>query len=70
MTITSDPSLKEIVTKITLALLVIMAVVGGCSVVNRKLGLQDDHAIEEAVEDHIKDRVGIDVDLTPGSRET
>ena len=45
---------------------------GSCTAINRYLGLPDDNIIEEvvegAVEDVIKDELGIDVDLdfTPG----
>ncbi len=38
---------------------------GGCSYFNRKLGLEDDNPIEEAIEDIIENRTGIEIDLTP-----
>ncbi|NIT58492.1 MAG: hypothetical protein GWN00_20360 [Aliifodinibius sp.] len=51
-----------------LAFLAIL-VAGGCSWVNRKVGLEDDHALEEAIEYKIKKETGLDIDLTPESEE-
>ena len=42
---------------------------GACSALNKKLGLQDDNAIEEGIENLIERNSGIDIDLTPGSKE-
>jgi len=50
-------------------LLLASSVAGGCSAINRKLGLKDDNAIEEAIEHQIKEQTGIDLDLTPSSPE-
>ena len=38
---------------------------GGCSYFNQKFGLEDDHPLEEAVEDIIEHKTGIEVDFTP-----
>lgn len=40
-----------------------------CSALNSKLGLSDDNIIEEVAEDVIKEKVGVDVDLTPSTPE-
>ena len=40
-----------------------------CSVINEKLGLADDNALEETIEYGIKYKTGLDVDLTPTSQE-
>ncbi len=42
---------------------------GGCSYLNRKAGLQDDHLLEETVEVLIEYKTGVDLDLTPESAE-
>jgi ribosomal protein L5 len=36
---------------------------------NTKFGLSDDNIIEEVAEDVIKEKVGVDVDLTPSTPE-
>jgi len=41
----------------------------GCAKLNRYVGLADDHPIEEQIEEHIGDTLGIDIDLTPDSKE-
>lgn len=40
-----------------------------CSTINSYLGLSDDNYAEEAIEAIIKHEVGIDLDLTPSSKE-
>ncbi len=56
---------RNIIVNITIALLLVCSVFGGCSYLNNQLGLEDDNAIEEAIEDVIENRTGIDIDLTP-----
>jgi len=36
---------------------------------NERLGLEDDHLLEEFAEEQIEQRTGWDIDLTPFSRE-
>lgn len=40
-----------------------------CSIINGWLGLEDDNFAEELVEDFIDMETGLDVDLTPSSKE-
>jgi hypothetical protein len=40
-----------------------------CSTINEKLHLSDDNLGEEIIEDVIKQETGIDMDLTPNSKE-
>lgn len=42
---------------------------GGCQYLNHKVGLQDDHPLEEMIEKKIEDEIGLDIDLTPNSQE-
>lgn len=37
--------------------------------IEKKLGLSEDNLGEEIIEDVIKGRTGVDMDLTPGSEE-
>ena len=55
--------------KIFAVILFMSCVMGGCSYINRCMGLKDDNIIEEGVESAIKSKTGVDVDLTPGSPE-
>lgn len=52
-----------------LCLVVAAAFFGGCSTLNKKLGLSDDNIIEEAIEHQIEDKTGIDLDLSPETPE-
>lgn len=40
-------------------------VMTGCGPVNRYFGLKDDNVFEEAIEEAIEERTGVDIDLTP-----
>lgn len=44
---------------------VIAAGCGGFHAVNKYAGLQDDNLIEEAIEELIEEKTGVDIDLTP-----
>lgn len=41
----------------------------GCSWLNEKLGIEDDGLVEESVEAVIEHHTGLDIDLTPSSKE-
>ncbi len=56
---------KDVLMKLALSMLFVGMCFGACSVINDKLGLQDDHPLEEAMEDVIEHHTGIDIDLTP-----
>jgi len=44
--------------------------IGGCSFINRYFGLENDNAIEEVIELIIKEKISLDIDLTPESQES
>lgn len=50
-------------------LILLGALVGGCSYVNDKFGLADDNIIEETLEHQVKEKTGLDLDFTPRSPE-
>jgi len=60
---------KKWVMRIAIAMLVAGSLVGGCSYINKKLGLEDDHFLEELVEDKIEIETGLRIDLSPESVE-
>ena len=60
---------KKWVMRIAIAMLVAGSLVGGCSYINKKLGLEDDHFLEELVEDKIEIETGLRIDLSPDSME-
>ena len=55
--------------RLAIIVLVIGCTVGGCSYINKKIGLSDDHLLEELLEHHIHEQTGISTDLTPESPE-
>lgn len=55
--------------RILISLALILMTAGGCTWVNKKLNLDDDHAAEEFVERVIENETGLSVDLTPNSPE-
>lgn len=53
-----------------LAIVILIALCcGGCSYMNKRVGLKDDNWMEEQVEEYLKRQTGIDIDLTPGCLE-
>jgi PBP1b-binding outer membrane lipoprotein LpoB len=56
--------MKEIITCIALTL-----IFSSCSSIDRYFGIPEDNIIEEAAEDFIKMKTGLDVDLTTFSPE-
>ena len=62
-------SIGEIIMKLMICLAVMAGLVGGCSYVNKKLGMADDNIIEEAIEGHIQEATGLNLDLSPESAE-
>lgn len=50
--------------RLAIAVLVIGCTVGGCSYINKKIGLSDDHLLEEILEHHIEKETGLDIDLS------
>lgn len=39
---------------------------GGCSEINKDLGLKDDNKGEQFLEEVIRDKTGVEIDFTPG----
>ena len=60
---------KGLLMKLLLCLVTAAALLGGCSYLNKKLGMPDDNLIEEALEHQIEEHTGVDIDLSPGSQE-
>ena len=50
-------------------LLILIIQLSSCSYVNEYLGMEDDNLAEEAIEEVIELKAGINVDLTPSSPE-
>lgn len=47
--------------------IVLCGLVGGCTYLNQKVGLEDDNFIEQSVEALLLYETGVDLDLTPGN---
>lgn len=52
-----------------LSFFISLFLLSGCHYINEKVGLPDDNPIEEAGEDIINDRIGLDLDFTPNTPE-
>ena len=55
--------------KIVLITVIVGLFLGGCSYLNKKVGLEDDNFVEESAEALIEHHTGIDIDLSPQSSE-
>lgn len=60
---------KENLMYIAFIIAVLALFLGGCQYLNHKIGLQDDHLLEEMIEKKIENELGLDIDLTPESQE-
>jgi len=60
---------KEVILRAILVVLLSASLLGACTYVNKKLGLHDDNLLEEAFEEQIESNTGIEIDLTPESKE-
>jgi len=47
-----------------ICLIICAGILGGCSYINRKLGVKDDHILEEMAERFIESETGLDIDLS------
>jgi len=52
------------VMKGVICLVVLSGLIGGCSYINQRIGLKDDHILEEAAENYIRNETGLDIDLS------
>jgi len=59
----------KILIRSTIFILLVTGTLGGCHMINQKVGLEDDNILEERIEEKIKEETGFDVDLTPNSKE-
>ena len=55
--------------KVICYIIVLSGFLGGCALINKKLGFKDDNVFEEIVENHFEDQTGLDIDFTPFSDE-
>ena len=60
---------KDKIMYIAFIISILALVLGGCQYLNYKIGLADDHPLEEMIEKKIEDEIGLDIDLTPDSKE-
>jgi len=61
--------MKKVAMRLMFVVVAIMFVTGACSILNKQVGLDDDHPAEELLEEVIKAQTGMDLDLTPESKE-
>jgi len=60
-------SWKEIMLRMSVAMLAILFASNSCSHINKRLGLKDDNSIETRIEEMIESQTGLDIDLTPNN---
>jgi len=61
--------IERLLMKSIIAFIFIGCAVAGCSYFNKKIGQEDDWFGEEFVERIIENETGIDIDLSPSSKE-
>lgn len=54
--------------KVLIGILIVIFIVG-CTALNQRMRLEDDHAGEELIEQVIEAKTGMDLDLSPNSPE-
>lgn len=60
---------RSVLFQFLISIIVITGFLGGCTMINRQLGLSDDNIVEELLEKEIENRIGLSVDLSPSSPE-
>lgn len=60
---------KKVIMKVIVVLLLLSSVWGGCSYINKQVGIDDEGPVEEFLEGIIYNQTGINMDLTPESPE-
>lgn len=53
-----------------LCLIGVALLLHSCSSLNKKAGLKDDNFVEELLEQAIEEKTGLDLDLTPETKES
>lgn len=48
---------------------VFLVLAAGCGLLNKRLGLPDDHLVEEVTEAILEDKLNVKIDLTPETEE-
>lgn len=61
--------MKKVIMKLIFTVFIIMVSCGACSVVNKYIGVEDDNPVEELAEELILCQTGMEIDLTPESKE-
>lgn len=54
---------------ITFIVIYLLAFLIACTPINQKMGLSDDHLGEELLEEAIKMKTGLNIDLSPSTKE-
>jgi len=68
-TMSKEVDLWDIMCRVLVGLVLVGSLVGGCSALNKRLGLKDDNPVEEYIEEQIEDHTGIEIDLSGDSKE-
>jgi len=55
--------------RLLFSMMIIGILVASCSSLNKKFNLKDDNVVEEFVEEQIENQLGLNIDLTPESKE-
>ncbi len=61
-------SWRKWMTRLIMVIALFALVFGGFSYLNETFGLEDDNPLEQAVEDIIERKTGIEIDLTPETK--
>lgn len=57
--------MNKTVLKAIILLIIINSLIGGCSYLNKKVGIENDNFVEQFIEQQIENQTGIEIDLTP-----
>ena len=60
---------KDEIVKLISIFILLGLICGGCHYINQKFNLNNDNIAEEFLEEVIESKTGLDLDLTPNSKE-
>lgn len=69
MMIEQDKRVRIMIMRMIVITLFMSCILGGCSYINKQLGLKNDHPAEQLLEFYIEKEIGIEIDLSCSNKK-